>query len=204
VITISREGGSGGSRIADLVARRFDYTLLDRDVIDRICASSGTRRHIVEALDEHVRSQVANWCEAMVAQHYTDSSDYVRFLLETICSIAALGGVVVVGRGSNIIVGPERGLHVRVVAPRDERVQRVVDEARLDRREADREVTARDRDRAEFIRKVFGRKIADPAGYDLVINTGGLSLDEAVDVIAEAARRKFQRLHEAARRAAAS
>jgi cytidylate kinase len=197
LITVSRQRGSGGSRIAELVARRFDYTLLHRDVIDRICASGNIRRSIVESLDEHAKSQIAIWCDAMVAQRYTDSSDYVRLLLETIRSVAALGGVVVVGRGANFIAGPEHGLHVRVVAPRETRIQRLVDHARLSRKDAAREVETSERERAEFIRKVYGRDIGDPEGYDLVVNTGAITFDEAVDLVAGAAKSKFERLRRA-------
>lgn len=194
VITVSRQRGSGGSRIAELLARRIDYTLLHRDVIDRICSSGNLRRSIVESLDEHAKSQLATWCDAMVAQRYTDANDYVRLLLETIRSVAALGGVVVVGRGANFIVGPGSGLHVRVVAPREQRIQRLVEHARLGPREAAREVDASERVRAEFVRQVYGREIADPEGYDLVVNTGALAFEEAVDLIANAARAKFERL----------
>ncbi len=191
VVTVSRERGSGGGRIADRVARRFDYALLDRDVIDRICGSSGARRSLVESLDEHVRSQIALWCESLVAQHYTDASDYVGHLLQTIRAMSEIGGVVVVGRGANVIVGPERGLHVRVVAPRETRIRRLVEHERLGSREAAREVDARDRERADFVRKVFGCDIADPHAYDLVLNTEALSLDEAAALVGDAVRAKF-------------
>ena len=136
VITISRERGSGGSHVAGLVARRFGYTLLHHDVIDRMCRSSGIHRSILEALDEHTRSQVAIWCDAMLGQRYTDADDYVRLLLVTIRSVASLGGVVVVGRGANFVVGPDRGLHVRIVAPRARRIQRLVEFEHLSEHDA--------------------------------------------------------------------
>jgi cytidylate kinase len=197
VVTVSRERGSGGSRIAELVARRLDYTLLHRDLIDRICLSSGTRRHILESLDEHARSQFAIWWDSMISQRYTDASDYVRMLLETIYSVAELGGVVVVGRGANFIIGPERGLHVRIVAPREKRIERLVDHERMSQKEAAHEVDARDRERAEFIRKVHGHDITDPAGYDLVINTGAIPFEAAAELITAAVREKFERLRRA-------
>jgi len=194
VITVSRERGCGGGRVAALVARQFDYTLLHHDVIDRICRSSGIRRSIVAALDEHARSQVDIWCDAMLGQRYADADDYVRMLLQTIRSVAELGGAVVVGRGSNFVIGPERGLHVRVVAPREWRIRRLVEHARMNERSAAQEVAARDRERAEFIRKVYSRDIADPTAYDLVINTGAMAFEAAANVIEAAAREKFGQL----------
>jgi cytidylate kinase len=202
VVTVSRERGSGGSRIAELVARRLDYTLLHRDLIDRICNSSGTRRHIVESLDEHTKSHFAVWCDSMLAQRYTDANDYVRLLHETIDSVAELGGVVVIGRGANFIVGPDRGLHVRVVAPREKRIQRLVDHERLNRKEAAREVEARDHERAEFIRRTYGRNVADPSGYDLVVNTGAIPFEDATILIVRAATEKFERIRSTAERTA--
>ena len=122
VLTVSRQRGSGGTILASRLAERFGYTLLHRDVIDRICESSGYKRRIVESLDGHARSQLQLWVESVLGGAYVDASDYVRALLEVIYSISQLGGVVVVGRGANFILGHERGFHLRVVAPREVRV----------------------------------------------------------------------------------
>jgi cytidylate kinase len=194
VITISRQHGSGGSVIAGMISRRFDYTLLHRDVIERIANSSGTRRRIIEALDAGAKSQIAMWCESMVSQRYMDTSDYVRYLHETIKSVAALGGAVVVGRGANFIVGMDRGVHVRVVAPLAMRIERLAMFAHLTRREAARDVVTRDRERETFVRKTYGRDIDDPLAYDLILNTASMTLEEAALLIENAAHEKFERL----------
>jgi cytidylate kinase len=194
VITVSRQRGSGGSIVAERVAERFHYTLLHRDLIDRICDSSGTVRRIVESLDEHVKPQITSWFESVLGTKYLDRSDYLRHLVETITSIAQLGGVVVVGRGANFIIGPEWGFHVRVVAPREVRAQRLM--ARDDKPEkvALHEVEASDHERAEFIRKVYTRDIDDPNAYDLVINTAHLPIESATSLVVNAAMDKFERL----------
>src|SRR5512137_539174 len=92
VITISRQRGSGGTLIARKLADRFNYTLLHKDVIDRMVESTGYKRRLIESLDEHSHSQMEMWFEAMVGGKYVDSSDYVRHLLEIIYSISRLGG----------------------------------------------------------------------------------------------------------------
>ena len=191
VITVSRQRGSGGSIVAERVAERFHYTLLYRDLIERICASAGTVRRIVESLDEHVKPQLTSWFESILGTRYVDRSDYLRHLVETIRSIAELGGVVVVGRGANFIVGPDSGFHVRVVAPRELRIRRLM--ARDDRpeKEAAREIETSDHDRSGFIRKVYGRDIDDPDAYDLVLNTAHLSIETAATLIVNAAMEKF-------------
>ena len=61
VITISRQRGSGGTLIASKLAIRFNYTLLHRDIIDRIVESTGYKRRLVESLDEHSQSRMETW-----------------------------------------------------------------------------------------------------------------------------------------------
>ena len=134
----------------------------------------------------------------MLAGTYLDGSDYVRALYTTIQSIAQLGGVVVVGRGANIIVGLDRGFHARVVAPRALRIENLVTRKGLSLRDAAHEVDARDHERREFIRKMFGRSVDDPLSFDVIVNEAGRSPDELVDWLEAAARTKFARLRSAA------
>ncbi|MBI5709447.1 MAG: cytidylate kinase-like family protein [Candidatus Eisenbacteria bacterium] len=194
VITVSRQRGAGGTALAGMLAERFDYALLDRDVIDRICQSTGLKHRIIASLDEHAKSQLSIWFESMLAGRYVDADDYVRHLLEVIYSISQLGGVVVVGRGANFILGPERGFHVRVVAPRDARLRSLAEREKLSERDALRQVETSDHERAEFVRKVLGRDIDDPLGYDLVLNARSISMETAAGLVATAAREKFEKL----------
>lgn len=194
LLTISRQSGTHGDEIAASLAERFRYTLLNRDVIDRMCRSTGYTRRLVEALDEHARSQITHWIDSIFAGDYVDTGDYMRALVKTIFSIARLGGVVVVGRGANFIVGPKRGFHARIVAPRAARVDHLASERRLSRRDAERQLTIEDHEREEFIRRLFGRSADDPLGYDLVVNEAQARPDQIANWLEAAAREKFPRL----------
>ena len=197
IITVSRQRGTGGTILAEKLAERFGYTLLHRDIIDRIVESSGYKRRIVESLDEHSKSQLQLWFESVLQGAYMDASDYVKHLLEVIYSISQLGGAVVVGRGANFILGPERGFHIRVVAPREVRIRTLVQRDHLTEREALREIERLDHERAEFVRKVYGRSIDDPLGYDLVINNLSISMAAVTSLVAAAALEKFERMRAA-------
>jgi cytidylate kinase len=194
VLTVSRARGAGGTALAERLAQRFGYTLLHRDVIDRICESSGHKRRVIESLDEHSRSQLKIWFDSMLQGTYVDAGDYVKALLEVIFSISHLGGVVVVGRGANFILGPDRGFHLRIVAPPEVRIGNLREQEGYSERDAVREIEKCDHERAEFARKVFGRSIDDPLGYDLVINNISISMEAATSLVAAAAQEKFERL----------
>jgi cytidylate kinase len=191
VITISRQRGSGGTLIASKLAIRFNYTLLHRDIIDRIVESTGYKRRLVESLDEHSQSRMETWFAAMVAGNYVDGSDYARHLSEIIYSISQLGGVVVIGRGANFIVGRDLGFHIRVIAPRDDRIHSLMQYEGLSEKDAARAVDTSDRERSEFVKRTFGTSIDDPLYYDLVINHLTISVDTATSLIAAAAMEKF-------------
>jgi cytidylate kinase len=196
VITISRQRGSGGTLIATKLANRFNYTLLHRDIIDRIVESTGYKRRLVESLDEHSQSRMETWFAAMVAGNYVDGSDYARHLAEIIYSISQLGGVVVIGRGANFIVGHDLGFHIRVVAPREERIRNLMQYERLPEKEATKAVDASDHERSEFVKRLFGKSIDDPLYYDLVINHVTISIETATSLIAAAAMEKFALLRD--------
>ncbi len=194
LITVSRHRGAGGTIIAERLAQRFNYTLLDRDIIDRICATTGYKRRIVETLDEHSRSQMELWFESIVTGQSIDQSDYARALLEIIFSISRLGGVVVVGRGANFIIGGGRGFHCRIIAAPETRISNLVERERLTADAARRDIESSDHERSVFVRKLVGKSIDDASQYDLVINTDWVSIDGAVNLIANAAMDKFERL----------
>jgi len=194
VITVSRQHGSSGSTIASALAERFGYTLLHRDVIERMSEDAGYTRRLLETLDEHAQPPVTSWFDSILVGNYVDSSDYVRALLKAVHSVAQLGGVVMVGRGANFIVGPERGFHVRIVAPREARIRTLMARNGISEREAGREVDTRDHERAEFTRRLFGRGVDDPLAYDMIVNEADLTPDAIVAAIAPAAAEKVQKL----------
>jgi cytidylate kinase len=194
VVTVSRQHGSSGATLAARLADRFRYTLLHRDVLNRMCESMGCARRLLEALDERSRSQVAAWFGGILEGRFLDEEDYARALFRTIASVAQLGGVVVVGRGANFIVGLDRGFHVRVVAPREHRIRTIMERKDINAKLAAHEVDARDREREIFIQRTFNRSADDPLAYDVIVNAADAPPEEIADWLAVAARRKFQRI----------
>jgi cytidylate kinase len=194
IITISRQHGSRGKDLAARLAERFQYTLLHRDVIDRMSTSTGHQRRLLEALDEHSKSQLANWVDSMLSGKYLDESDYAVGLLKTVYSIAHLGGVVVVGRGVNFIVEPTRAVHLRVVAPLDQRIRNLMRRGNLSTEAAAREIKAMDEERAKFVRKLFHRSVDDPLAYDMILNESRNSLEGLVRIATTVVAEKLLRL----------
>jgi cytidylate kinase len=75
------------------------------------------------------------------------------------------------------------------VAPLPHRIAVIQKRLNLSPKEAARWVEATDRERARFVRDHFDKDPADPHGYDLVLNTGRLSVGGCAEVIEETLHR---------------
>ena len=54
VLTVSREFGSGGGRIAQSIAKHLGWKLLDGALIDEIACAAHVESGVVSRFDEHV------------------------------------------------------------------------------------------------------------------------------------------------------
>ena len=183
IVTVSRENGSRGAYFAALLAENMKYQLIHKDIVDAICASSGYRKKIISSLDERYRSRVELLIESFLTGQAVDHSDYTRHLVSTVFSMARLGGVVLVGRGGNFILGPDRGFHIRFVCPKSERILNLVTYAGLSEKEAAAAIDRSDAERRNLMRKLFDADIDDPHNYDMVINSAYVDIEELVDPV---------------------
>jgi cytidylate kinase len=102
----------------------------------------------------------------------------------TVEAAADQGHVVIIGRGSQVMLAARRDvLHVRVVAPLDRRIAYVSRREGITSEEAGLRIRWKDRDRRNYLRAEYHQVTDDPLLYDLSINTAVLNLDSAVDLI---------------------
>ena len=104
-------------------------------------------------------------------------------LSEQLISAAELGEIIIVGRGANFIMGLERGIHVRVVAPLDVRVDHMTALLSYSREDARRHIERTDADRRTFIRTHYDAEWGDTSAYHLVVNTGAMSFNAAAGAV---------------------
>lgn len=194
IITVSRETGSRGSYFGSRLAQRLGYQRLHREAIDIICRSSGYRKRIIESLDRKFRSQLDVMMEALFTGQAVDHSDYTRQLCQVVISMSQLGGVVLMGRGGSFILGPGRGFHIRIVCPREKRIENLMKYKELSAEKAEKEIDTSDRDRRQFVKKLFDADIDDPRQYDMCLNTSLVDIEELVDTAVTAINGKMDKL----------
>jgi cytidylate kinase len=122
-------------------------------------------------------------------QELSDSR-YIETFTTIIEDLADRGDILVVGRGSQVILRERRdALHVCCTAPLEFRVRAIAVRDGASEDEAARTVQESDKNRAAFHRKYFKANVDDPCLYDLVIGTARFSQEEVAELIRAAARR---------------
>jgi len=186
IVTLSREPGSGGRIVATRLAEKLDIDIFHQEVINEIAKSADVSNKLVETLSERGLSTLEDWISSLVHERHLWPDRYMQHLMKVVGTIGKHGHAVIVGRGANFILPPERRFSVRIVAPQAWRVKNVSRKFDISQEDAKRRVMRTESDRRAFIRKYFNADIADPTNYDLVINTATLNVDDAVKVISSA------------------
>jgi CMP/dCMP kinase len=205
-ITISREHGSGGGEIAALLAKRLGWELIDHEVVVRVAEMLHVSEEEAENHDECVESLAKRIFKSLRPVHPTmpvtveipfsmDSRAFHEARCKIIEGAVAAGHVVIVGRGAQAHLAQRRDvLHVRIVAPLEARIAYVMSREGLDYSAAQARILQKDQERARYLETFYHRRPSDAHLYDLVLNTGILDLESAVDVIEIVLERKARRL----------
>jgi cytidylate kinase len=106
-------------------------------------------------------------------------------LARTLCTIASLGQAILVGRGGFAITRkiPD-GIHVRLIASIEWRIENLRGYPGRAHEANTRFVKQADRERESFVGKYLGVDPGDPGLYHLVLNNEMLTVDEQAELIA--------------------
>ena len=203
LITISREFGAGGSLVAEHAARALGWRLVDNDFVAQVAARAGIPEATVAMRDDRAPG-FREWLLRALSRASPELSPptgqippaeleeaaLVKVTESVVADLAEEGRVVLVGRAAPAVLArKEDALHVRIVAPRADRIRAVMARQRLDPAAAERLMDDTDRNRQRYHREYYDRDWADPAHFHLVLNTGLLGYEGAGNVVVDCAGR---------------
>jgi cytidylate kinase len=209
VITLSRQVGSGGDEIAVRIRDLLGYRYFDKQLMVEAATEAGLcQEEIVDFSEE--RYKVQDFLSRLFRSgprpvkevltrsplHHTIDTLNTRELDETQCAALVqhtilqayeTGNIVIVGRGGQAILRDKPGvLHVRVIAPLDQRIQRLRAQGMVGIADIKACIAQKDHATAEYLKRFFSIEWNDPALYHLVLNTGLVDLDAAARIIVAA------------------
>jgi cytidylate kinase len=198
VITVAREYGSGGHTIAQKIAERLRWRLLDKELIAAAARTAQVDLESAREYDEsvdpwwHRIARDGLWSASIFAganpgdAQFFDAEAMAILEHELIAATARKGDCVIVGRGAQCVLQDcSEAFHVFIYAPWEQRVARTAKRVTAACNVGDL-LRSSDRMRATYIRRYFGRDWKDPDLYHMMLSSE-LGDDEVADLIIDGA-----------------
>ncbi|MBQ7268690.1 MAG: cytidylate kinase-like family protein [Bacteroidales bacterium] len=200
VITISREIGSGGHTIGQILAEKLNTRYCDKELIrsleqrfslswEKIEKLKGEKKHWLADFIQFISPlPTASTLGIQDSEHQsrTEVTTGDIFMAETeiLRELAAEGSCVVAGRsGFFVFKDHPNHLDIFITAPKDRRIRRVMRKQGLDEASATALITDIDKARENYIERFAGTSRYDARNYDLVINAGNSDEEQIAGMI---------------------
>jgi cytidylate kinase len=202
-ITVSRQSGSGSGIIDEFLKEILqknqseeygEWAIFDRNLIEKILEDHQLPNRLGKLFREERKSSITYMMNELLGLQ-PSTYTLLHKTTQTILQLAQMGNVIIVGRAATAITSRLRNsFHVRLVAPIEDRIKRVMDFYHLGRKDALEKIRNDDISRMEYMRDNFHKDIDDPLLYHIVVNTCQLNYKEAANIIASAVMEKFPQM----------
>ena len=176
-ITISRGSFSHGAEVAEKVAKKLGYECISREVLIEISSEFNiSELKLLRAIRD----------APSVLERYTFGREkYIAYMRTRILEYLAKDNVIYHGFAGHVFVkDAPHILKVRILAHMDDRVRCMMARENVStEKEALQMVKDVDDERRKWSMKLYGMDPWDCRLYDIIINVGILTIDDAVDMI---------------------
>lgn len=210
IITISREYGSGGHTIGQLVAKELNIPFYDKELIDMSAKDSGLSPEFIQKTEQNISS---GWLYTLLlgasyaspgtsaiptntqAPNVPLADQVFNAQRKVILELAQKGPCVIVGRCADYIlkhsdlINQDDVLNVFIYAPIQDKVKRAIEQKGLNPSTAEKEVKMIDKRRANHYNTFTERTWGNRSHYDLLLNSSLLGLEESAKLIVQLANK---------------
>lgn len=190
IITISREFGAGGHSVGKKVAEQLGIEFYDKDIIKATAQALGVAPEEIEVNGEQISTKEAI-LRTISPISYDMKDAYFIAAREAIIALAKKGPCVILGRCADTILA-EAGIESFNVflgsdeIHREHRVGEII--GSHDRNEIRKAMKRVDAARHKYYQTYAGKDWKDLRNYDLVINTGVISYETAIEMVVSAVK----------------
>jgi cytidylate kinase len=181
IVTISRGIYTGGIAVAKQLAEVLDHPCVSREVVLEASEESGVEEH---ELLSTLKEPPSFWEKSpgRIPAHLN--------LVRTALLRRAQGGDLVYHgyAGHLLLSGIPHVLRVRIIAGPEKRLDALMEDYHLTRKEAVVRLRQIDNQLSKWTRFLYGVEWQEPSLYDVVLNLDNISVEDAVDTIAHMTR----------------
>lgn len=203
VITISREFGTDGEKVAEKVAERLGYEYIGQNLIAEIAKELRLSESETEMFHKTSQSRILRFVDrytCSIVQKVVDrehgcldDKNYYEVTKKLVQDVHEAGNVIILGWGGQCILrGKPDTLHVRLTKENDLKIKEVMKAENLNQKAAKTLIEREEGDLKEYIKHYFNEDWNAAHLYDLVIDMGKTSVEKAVDMICDNVKHKTE------------
>lgn len=192
IITISRELGSGGNKIAEELSKRLGIPYYDKDILSKTAKEFGIQKEAERKGDEKkTNSFLYSLATAQISGANVNAFalndiilDDSSFMLtsETIKRLATTP-CIIVGRCADYVLRDKDIVKIFICAELQDRIKRVSESLKLSEKNALKLIQKTDKRRAAYYNSYTDGEWGKAGNYHITINTSALGIEKSVDVI---------------------
>ena len=191
-ICFSRKIGVGALEVADILAEKIGYRVVDREILEHIASQAKLSEKTVALFDECYPGKINEFLSFVFGEKAFIKSDYARNLFSAVYSMAGLEPTIFVGRGAHLLLPRNRVLAVRCICSKEHRISRLAKIFHVPETEAESKLAHIDKEQKDFFKSVYGKKDASPYEFDMIINFDYITQPQwAAEIVAQAFKAKF-------------
>lgn len=196
VITISKEYGTHSQELAEKLSERLGYEYVGKGLLAAVARdlnmSEGEAEVFTRAASSRILRMVDRYTCSIVQKVVDrehgclDDDNYFKSTKKLVENVYEAGNAIIMGWGSQCILKEKDSvLHVRLTKDKKDKIQRVIETQKLDAAAARRVVETEENDMKAYIKQYFNQDWNDARLYDLVIDMGKNSVNQAVETICD-------------------
>lgn len=178
VITISREHGSAGKRIGQLVAEGLGIPCYYKEMIAIAAHESGLAEEFISNLNSDENAVMRDlYLSTNAVQEAITAQD------KAIRKIADAGSCVIVGRSADYVLRNHKNIvRIFITAPKEYRMKKVMEMYGDSREQAEKSIERSDAARKSYYENITDKKWGDSHNYELCIDSS-IGVEESANLI---------------------
>jgi Cytidylate kinase len=192
IIAISREFGSGGRLVGEILAEKLGIKQFDRNLIELAAEKSGLSKEFIESSEDQATSSFLYSLAASAQTHSgyfmsydTPINDKAFYAQSSIIKeLAAKDSCIILGRCAGYILRDNKYLiNIMIRGSKEDRARRCRDEYDITEKKLDDFIAKRDKGRANYYKYYTGETWYDTRAYNMVLDTSYMGVQGAADAI---------------------
>jgi len=201
VITISKEFVTESEKVASLAAQRLGYEYIGKNLIAEIAKELHISESEAEIFRKTSQSRILRFVDrytCSIVQKVVDrehgcldDKNYYETTKNLVEKSYDAGDVIILGWGGQCILrNKPNTLHVRLTKDAETKINEIMQNRNLEHKAAKDFIEREERDLRDYIKQYFNEDWNDARLYDLIIDLGKNTVEQAVDQICDNVKHK--------------